>query len=186
MELINNEIKTKIYEIRDVKVMLDSDLAQLYKVETKYLKRVVKRNMERFNEDEFMFQLTKIELENLRCQIGTSSWGGTRYMPFVFTEQGVYMLATVLNSKVAVDITKKIMKTFTKLREFALNYKDIVIELKDLKEELKLTKENGKQNSQHIKTAFELLSQILDDTSKTDKNLIGFRPDIKKNDENRY
>ena len=126
-----------------------------------------------------MFKLTDKELENLRCQIGTANLSMIRTNPFVFTEQGVYMLATVINSKVAIDITKIIMRIFTKMREFALNYKDIVIELQNMKEELKLTRENGEQNSQHIKTAFELLSQILDDTSKTDKNLIGFRPDKK-------
>ncbi|MEA2019376.1 MAG: ORF6N domain-containing protein [Campylobacterota bacterium] len=176
MELLNDEVKTKIYEIRGVKVMLDKDLAELYEVETKYLNRQVKRNIKRFEDEDFMFQITDKELENLRCQIGTTNLSMIRSNPFVFTEQGVYMLATVINSKIAIDITKTIMRTFTKMREFALNYKDIVIELQNIKEELKSTKENGEQNSQHIKTAFELLSQILDDTSKTNKNLIGFRP----------
>jgi hypothetical protein len=179
MELLNDEIKTKIYKIRDNKVMLDSDLAKLYQVETSYLNRQIKRNIKRFEDSDFMFQLNKDEFENLICQIGTSSWGGKRKLPFVFTEQGVYMLATVINSGIAIDITKTIMRTFTKMRAFALNYKDVVIELQNMKEELKSTKENGLQNSQHIKTAFELLSQILDDTSKTDKDLIGFRPDKK-------
>ncbi|MEA3553523.1 MAG: ORF6N domain-containing protein [Campylobacterota bacterium] len=178
MELINDEIKTKIYEIRDTKVMLDSDLAKLYEVETRRIMEQVKRNDDRFPDD-FIFQLTKIEFENLKSQNATSSWGGTRKLPHVFTEQGVYMLATVLKSKVATNVTLNIMRTFTKMREFALNYKDIVIELQNMKEELQSTKENGLQNSQHIKTAFELLSQILDDTAKTDKNLIGFRPDKK-------
>ncbi len=72
-----------------------------------------------------MFQLTKEEFENLKCQIGTSSCGGQRKLPFVFTEQGVYMLATVINSSIATQVTKQIMRTFTKMREFALNYKDI-------------------------------------------------------------
>ena len=134
MELLNDEIKTKIYSIRDTKVMLDSDLAKLYQVETKYLNRQVKRNIERFDEKCFMFQLTKEELENLRCQIVTFKENlNTKYLPYVFTEQGVYMLATVLNSKVAVDVTKNIMKTFTKMREFTLNYKDVVIELQNIK-----------------------------------------------------
>ncbi len=185
MKLINNEVQTKIYEIRDVKVMLDSDLAKLYQVETKRINEAVKNNIDKFPED-FVFYLTKEEEENLKSKISTSSWGGRRKSIKVFTEQGVYMLATILKSKIATEVTINIMRTFAKLREFALNYKDIVIELKDLKEELKLTKENGEQNTQHIKTAFELLSQILEDTSRTDKNLIGFRPDIEKNDENRY
>jgi len=180
MNLVNNKIQTKIYNIRDTKVMLDRDLAELYQVETKYLNRQVKRNIERFNEECFMFQLTQEELENLRCQFGTFKENlNTKYLPYVFTEQGIYMLATILNSKIAVDITKNIMKTFTKIREFTLNYKDIVIELQNIKEELKNTKEHTEQNSKHIKTAFELLTQILEDTVKTDKNLIGFRPDGK-------
>ncbi len=93
-------VMNKIYVIRNQKVMLDKDLADLYQVETKQLKRQVKRNIERFPED-FMFELTQLEYENLRCQIGTSSWGGVRYLPIVFTEQGVAMLSSVLNSKMS-------------------------------------------------------------------------------------
>ena len=93
-------IKSKIYEIRDVKVMLDIDLAEIYRVETKNLKRAVKRNIERFPED-FMFELTQNEFNNLRCKIGTSSWGGSRYQPFAFTEQGVAQLSSVLHSTFA-------------------------------------------------------------------------------------
>jgi phage regulator Rha-like protein len=111
----------------------------------------------------------------LKSKFSTSSWGGRRKAIKAFTEQGVYMLATVLKSKVATEITINIMRTFTKLREFALNYKDIVIELKNLKNDLKLTQEQTKQNTQHIKTAFELLSQILEDTKKTDEKVIGFK-----------
>jgi len=85
-------IKSKIYEIRGLKVMLDFDLAEIYHVETKNLKRAVKRNIERFPID-FMFELTQNEVHSLRCQIGTSSWGGTRYLPFAFTEQGVAQLS---------------------------------------------------------------------------------------------
>ena len=172
--LIN--IQTMVYDVRGYKVMLDSDLAKLYEVETSYLNRQVKRNMERFNEIDFMFRLTKEEYENLKCQIGTSSWGGKRKLPFVFTEQGVYMLATVINSKIAISITKTIMRIFTKMREFALNYQDIVIQLKNIQDDISLNKQESKQNTKHIKTAFELLSQILEDTTNTNKNLIGFRP----------
>ena len=178
MNLINEEmLSQQIYTIREQKVMLDSDLAKLYQVETKYLKRVVKRNIERFNDEDFMFQLTKIELENLRCQFGTSSWGGTRYMPFVFTEQGVYMLATVINSEVAVNITKTIMRTFTKMREFAIGYNDIVQRLNEIEETMKIDQQQTNFNTNRIDDAFELLNQILRDTQNTDKTLIGFRPD---------
>lgn len=83
-------INSKIYTIRGQKVMLDSDLAELYQVDTSYLNRQVKRNLERFDEDDFMFQLTKDEFENLKCQIGISSWGGKRKLPYLFTEHGVY------------------------------------------------------------------------------------------------
>ena len=94
------EVHDKIHTIRGEKVMLDFDLAEMYGVETRILKQAVRRNKDRFPED-FMFQLNKREYDNLRSQIVTSSWGGTRYMPFAFTEQGVAMLSSVLNSKKA-------------------------------------------------------------------------------------
>jgi hypothetical protein len=97
LEIINN----KIHVIRNQKVMLDFDLAYLYQIETKVLKQAVRRNIERFPDD-FMFELTKEEFDNLRSQIVTSNYGGTRYMPFAFTEQGVAMLSSVLNSKKAI------------------------------------------------------------------------------------
>src|SRR3989339_759370 len=118
-------IENKIYMIRGLKVMLDRDLAELYGVETFNLNKAVKRNDERFPED-FMFQLTKEELSNLKFQVGRSSlksqivissWGGRRYLPYVFTEQGVAMLSSVLNSKRAVQVNIQIMRTFTRLRE---------------------------------------------------------------------
>ena len=93
-------ITSKIYLIREQKVMVDSDLAELYQVQTKLLKRQVRRNKERFPDD-FMFELTKDEFDNLRSQFGTSRWGGSRYIPMVFTEQGVAMLSSVLNSPIA-------------------------------------------------------------------------------------
>jgi phage regulator Rha-like protein len=110
-------IQQCIYLIRNQKVMLDSDLAELYGVETKSLVRAVKRNIERFPND-FMFQLNKTEFDSfLRSQIGTSSWGGRRYNPYAFTEQGVAMLSSVLRSKRAVEVNIAIMRTFVKLRE---------------------------------------------------------------------
>jgi hypothetical protein len=95
-------ISSKIFLVRGMKVMLDRDLAELYAIETKYLKRAVIRNSLRFPDD-FMFKLSKDEFENLRCQSGTSSWGGIRYLPMAFTEQGVTMLACVLNSNRAIE-----------------------------------------------------------------------------------
>ena len=177
--LVDSEIESRIYNIRDQKVMLDSDLAKLYQVETKNLNKAVSRNIKRFPSD-FMFQLTDDELENLRFQNGTSSWGGTRYLPKVFTEHGILMLSSVLKSDIASEVNIQIMRTFTKMREFALNYKDIVIKLQSMEESIRLTQDQSSQNSKHIKTAFELLSEILEDTKNTDKNLIGFRPKSKK------
>lgn len=111
-----DDLRSKIHTIRGVLVMLDSDLAALYEVETKYLKRQVKRNIERFPDD-FMFQLTKNEMSILRCQFGTSRWGGGRYLPFAFTKNGVAMLSGVLNSGKAVDVNIRIMRAFTALSQ---------------------------------------------------------------------
>ncbi len=121
--IVQSEISSRIITLRGKEVMLDRDLAELYKVETRILNQAVKRNIERFPKD-FMFQLTNDEFENLKSQIVISSLahGGIRKMPYVFTEQGVYMLATVLRSKVAVDVNVAIMRTFTKLREFSKHY----------------------------------------------------------------
>lgn len=173
-------IYDKIYELRGLKVMLDSDLAILYEVETKRINEAVKNNPDKFPED-FYFELTKEETEILRSKFSTfkNSLNNRKYNPKVFTEQGVYMLATVLKSKVATDVTINIMRTFTKLREFTVTYKDIVIELKNLKEDLKLNKNQTIENTKHIKTAFELLTQILDDTKKTDEKVMGFRVEKK-------
>src|SRR5438034_9518114 len=109
-------IQDKIYEIRGLKVMIDYDLATLYKVETKMLKRAIKRNINRFPAD-FMFELSTEEWEHLRCQIGTSSWGGTRYMPFAFTEHGVTMLASILNSERAIKMNIAIVRAFVAVRQ---------------------------------------------------------------------
>jgi hypothetical protein len=108
-------IKSIIYEIRGVKVMLDFDLAEIYRVETKYLKRAVKRNIERFPVD-FMFELTQNEVNSLRCQIGTLKTGERgrhqKYLPFAFTEQGVAQLSSILNSSYAIEMNISIIRTF--------------------------------------------------------------------------
>jgi hypothetical protein len=133
MELIERTILL----IRSEKVMLDADLAALYGVETKTLVRAVKRNIERFPSD-FMFQLTSGEFENLRrqigtsnlrSQIGTSSWGGRRYRPYAFTEQGVAMLSSVLKSKTAVRVNVEIMRTFVRLRRLLATHADLARKL---------------------------------------------------------
>ena len=136
--------------------------------------------MERFNETDFMLQLTHDELENLRCQIGTTNIFMTRTKPFVFTEQGIYMLVTVINSKVAVNITKNIMRTFTKMREFALSYQDIIKRLNSIEQTIKTDQQQINYNTDRMDDALILLNQILQDTTKIDKNLIGFRPNKKE------
>ena len=118
------KIENKIYLIRSQKVMLDRDLAELYGVKTSALIQAVKRNIKRFPGD-FMFQLSKAEFENLRSQFVTSSWGGRRYEPYLFTEQGVAMLSSVLKSGRAVDINIAIMRVFVKIRRMAGSYKDL-------------------------------------------------------------
>ncbi len=112
--LSEETIANKIYFIRNQKVMLDRDLAALYGIETKVLNQAVKRNMSRFPED-FMFQLTEIEFQNLKSQIVTSSWGGSRKLPSAFTEHGVLMLSSVLKSDKAIQVNIQIMRIFTKV-----------------------------------------------------------------------
>ena len=113
------QIQNMIYEIRGQKVMLDRDLAALYQVETRYLNRTGKRNLPRFPVD-FMFQLTKSEFSDLKCQFDTSSWGGSRYLPYVFTEQGIAMLSGLLNSEIAIKVNIQIMRAFVELRHYVL------------------------------------------------------------------
>ena len=125
-------IQNRIYEVRGLKVMLDFDLAELYETETKYLKRSVRANIRRFPPD-FMFELKKEEWELLRCNFSTSNQrGGTRYMPFAFTEQGVSMLSSVLNSDKAIDVNIAIMRAFVFVRQYALSHKDLTEKIKEI------------------------------------------------------
>lgn len=117
-------IKNKIFEIRGQKVMLDFDLAALYGTETKILKQAVRRSINRFPED-FMFELNEIEFNSLRSQIVTSNRGGSRYMPFAFTEQGVAMLSSVINSEKAIEINISIIRAFITIRQFTLTYSEL-------------------------------------------------------------
>ncbi len=126
---------SKIYLVRGQKVMIDDDLAQMYGVETRRLNEQVKRNLARFPKD-FMFQITEKEHEILMSQIATSSWGGRRKMPYVFTEHGVLMLSSVLNSTTAIQVNIKIMRVYTKLREMLLTHKDILLKLEHLEKQV--------------------------------------------------
>ncbi len=117
-------IQNKIFEIRGMRVMLDFDLAEMYETETKRLKEAVRRNINRFPSD-FMFELIPKEWQILRTQFATSSWGGARYLPFAFTEQGVAMLASILNSPKAIEINISIVRAFIALRQYALGYAEL-------------------------------------------------------------
>jgi hypothetical protein len=128
------QIKNSILEIRGKKVMLDMDLAKIYEVETRVLKQAVRRNIDRFPED-FMFELTENELQNLTSQFVTSSWGGQRHKPFAFTEQGIAMLSSVLKSKKAIQMNIAIMRAFVLMRQFALTYQELLEKLLELEKQ---------------------------------------------------
>jgi hypothetical protein len=125
----------KIYFIRNEKVMLDSDLAALYGVETRRLNEQVKRNTERFPED-FMFQLTEAEFESLKSQIAISSWGGRRKLPFAFTEHGVLMLTSVLTSDLAIKVNTQIMRVYSKIRNMLATHKKLLLKFEQLETRL--------------------------------------------------
>lgn len=145
---------SKIYFIRDQKVMLDSDLAELYEVETRVLNQQVKRNIDRFPDD-FMFQLSEIEWETLKLQNATPSWGGRRKLPYVFTEHGVLMLSSALNSKKAIAVNIQIMRIFTKLREMLTDNLNLKLEIEEIKKKLS-------NHSKNIDLVFNYLDELIE------------------------
>lgn len=164
----DQEIISRIYVVRDQKVMLDHDLAEMFGVATKVFNQSVKRNSERFPSD-FMFTLTEQEWENLRSQNVTSSWGGRRYAPNVFTEQGVAMLSGILNSKTAIEVNIRIIRVFTRLREYALSHKDVLLQFGKLEKEVA-------SNSKDIENIFLVLKELLEDQSAPPQRAaIGFK-----------
>jgi len=170
------EIQSLIYEIRGQKVMFDSDLATLYQVETKFLNRTVKRNLSRFPVD-FMFQLTKSEISNLRCQIGTSSWGGSRYLPYVFTEQGIAMLSGLLNSDIAIKVNIQIMRTFVQLRHYVLDKSDTNEQIAELRKLLMLYIEKNDKRVNEIIIALNSLIAHKEYEQPPKTKRIGFNAD---------
>ena len=169
-------IKSKIHEIRGIKVMLDVDLAVMYQVETGRLNEAVRRNIKRFPPD-FMFQLTKNEFENLKSQIATSSWGGTRKLPFAFTELGATMISSVLRSDVAVEASILVVRAFVAVRNLVLNVP--VDEVKELKNEVQVLKESIEgffkdQNdiNEDTRIQLELINQSLAELHVKHKGLI--------------
>jgi len=167
-------IESRIFVIRGQRVMMDSDLARLYGVKAKALLQAVKRNIERFPED-FMFQLNGTEHEILRSQFVTSSWGGRRYLPYAFTEQGVAMLSSVLNSKRAIQVNIAIMRAFVRLREILLTHKDLAAKIEAL--ELKYKNHDMKlsENDTNIQAIFDAIRQLMSPPSEPPKRQIGFR-----------
>jgi hypothetical protein len=147
-------IMNKIYFIRGHKVMLDRDLGDLYQVETKRLNEQVKRNTKRFPED-FMFQLTEQEFENLKSQIATSSWGGTRKLPFVFTEHGVLMLSSILTSDRAIQLNILIMRVFARIRQMITDNTELRLAI----EKLERKTENHTKN---IEVVFKYFDELLE------------------------
>jgi phage regulator Rha-like protein len=156
-------IAAKILLIRGKRVILDRDLSKLYEVDTRQLTRQVRRNIERFPED-FMFQLRKEELRNLMCQIGTSSWGGTRKLPYAFTEQGIAMLSGVLHSKRAIQVNIQIMRAFIQLKRMLLTNADL----------RKKVKEMEKKYDKQFAVVFQAIKQLLEPPPLKPKPLIGF------------
>jgi len=156
-------IATKILLIRGKRVMLDRDLAKLYEVDTSQLIRQVKRNIDRFPED-FMFQLTKEEFQNLMCQIGISSWGGTRKLLYAFTEQGVAMLSGVLHSKRAIQVNIQIMRAFIQLKRMLLTNAGLRRKIEEMENKY----------DKRFAIVFQALKQLLKPPVK-EKRIIGFQ-----------
>ena len=163
-------IGTLIFLIRGQRVILDHKLAYLYQVETKYLTRAVKRNIERFPDD-FMFQLSKSEFDSLRCQIGTSNGrGGKRYLPYAFTEHGAIMLASVLNSTRAIHASIYVVRAFVKFRDLLFKNEEVKKKLNEIEEQIA-------NHSQDIQTLFQAIRQLMKHPEKP-KRKIGFQNEI--------
>jgi hypothetical protein len=163
--LKEDAIINRIYMIRGMKVMLDNDLAELYEVETKRINEQVKRNRERFPED-FMFQLNEKEFENLRSQFATSSWGGRRTLPYVFTEHGVLMLSSVLNSPRAIEVNIQIMRVFVQT-------KTAIVENQVLLKKIEQLEQYTHQNSEDIQYVFSVVKEMIQKKAEPRKR-IGF------------
>ncbi|MBI4353169.1 MAG: ORF6N domain-containing protein [Candidatus Omnitrophica bacterium] len=161
--LAHETVERKIYYLRGMKIMFDKDLAALYGVQTRNLNKAVTRNPDRFPPD-FMFQLSESEFENLMFQFGTSSWGGTRKRPWAFTDYGILMLSSVLNSKRAIQVNIQIMRTFRKLREILFHHKDLQKKIEEME----------KKYDSQFKVVFDAIREILEPKNPKPKKPIGF------------
>ena len=161
-------ISNKIYLIRNQNVMIDRDLAELYQMETKQLKRQVRRNIVRFPND-FMVELTVQEHQNLRSQFGTSIWGGTRYAPMVFTEHGVAMFSSVLKSERAIAVNIKMIRIFTKIGEYLTDNFSVRLKIEEIKKKLS-------NHSKNIELVFNYLDELIDKKQQpTPIKFIGYK-----------
>ena len=186
-------VQNLIYEIRGQKVMLDSDLAKLYQVETKVLNQAVRRNIKRFPED-FMFQLDNKEFANLKSQIVTSSWGGRRTPPLAFTEEGIAMLSSVLHSDVAIAANISILRAFVKVREYLLMVSTVSAEVKELRAKVDLLamqqeenlgavndlSEDVRKDIDNLYLAIGELSSRIEEKKREPQRRIGFQQNIDK------
>lgn len=166
-------VMDKIFLIRGMKVMVDKDLADLYQVQTRTLNQAVNRNIKRFPAEDFMFQLTDDEFRNLMFQFGTSSWGGTRKLPYVFTEQGVAMLSGVLNSDRAIAVNIQIMRVFTRIRQMLVDNTDVRMEIEKIKDKLN----NQDKNMEVVFGYLDQLGEKKENPSRP-RTRIGFKPDL--------
>ncbi|WP_194977152.1 ORF6N domain-containing protein [Aquiflexum lacus] len=180
--IIQERITRSIYLIRNQKVMMDSDLAEMYEVETKVLNQAVKRNMDRFPED-FMFQLSNEEWEDLQVTIEEQHDDHSlrsqfvtlkndrgrhrKYLPYVFTEQGVAMLSSVLNSQTAIQVNISIMRVFVKMREWAANYQGLIKKIDELSQ-------NQSEHNEHIRNIYQIIEELVR-PSLTERKAIGFK-----------
>ncbi len=164
-------IMSKIYFVREQKVMIDSDLSELYGVETRRLNEQVKRNRSRFPED-FMFQLSGGEFKNLKSQIATSRWGGRRKPPYVFTEHGVLMLSSVLNSEKAIKVNIQIMRIFTKVRQLLTDNLSVKLEIEEIKKKLE-------KQDKSIELVFNYLDELIGKQENPHpRKQIGYKRDV--------
>jgi hypothetical protein len=166
----DDKIASIIYFIRGEKVMLDMDLSMLYGVENKRLKEAIRRNFKRFPPD-FMFELTSEEFENLKSQLASSSWGGTRYAPFAFTEQGVAMLSGVLNSDRAIAVNIVIMRTFVQMRKLLFSNIELTNRLNNLEY---LIYDRLDEQDDEIKSIHNVLDDLMSENIQKPRRPIGF------------
>jgi len=183
MEISKNnqklDIENKLIRYGSEVVLIDSDVAILYGVTTKEINQAVSNNKDKFP-DGYIIELTKKEkMEVVKKFDHLEKLKYSPYQPKVFTEKGLYMLATILKSKVATQTTIHIIETFSKLREFSLRYKDVIDRLENIENTIKIDQQQVNYNTEKIDEAFVLLKEILKDTNETNKNLIGFEREAK-------